>query len=101
MQFVERAGWPAWTLYVLFASVLVRVCVLGGLHARTLNAWFASVLFVREVFAHLRDGDVAVNLPAETLIIYRRCERCVEHVVTHTRTQVVDQRFAAFKLVCI
>ena len=75
----QRAGWPA----------------------RTLNAWFASVLFVREVFAHLRDGDFALNLLAETLIVYRRCERWVEHVVTHTRTQVVDQRFAAFKLVCL
>ena len=64
--------------------------------------WVACMcLFVREVFAHLRDGDFALNLLAETLIVYRRCERWVEHVVTHTRTQVVDKRFAAFKLICL
>ena len=66
--------------------------------------WVACMcLFVREVFAHLRDGDFALNLLAETLIVYRRCERCVENVVTHTHThtQVVDERFAAFKFMCL
>ena len=75
---------------VLSEGICVQLVERAGWLARTANAWlanvFASALFVREVFAHLRDGDVALNLLAETLMVYRRCERWVEHVVTHTRT---------------
>ena len=83
VQLVERPGWLLRTANVSIASV------------------FASAVFVSEVFAHLRDGDFALNLLADTLIVYRICERCDEHVVTCAPTQVGDQRFAAFKMMCL